>query len=219
MYGEVYYIPPDSDNFPDPDRVNGLGPAALGSNLLPQTIIQAYKLGYFPWDMEDGLIRWFHPNPRDVLFPDQIIVHKSMRPYLNQNKFDFKTNSAFEQVIDSCRDIPRNYGMGTWINDDFRNAYLQLHRMGLVHSAESWKDGRLAGGLYGVKMGKVFFGESMFARESNASKYALIKYGRQLHREGVRIIDCQYMSHHLSFMGATSITREMFITMLQHWIP
>lgn len=219
MYGEVYYIPPDSNNFPNPDRVNGIGPAVLGSNLNPSTIIKAYKMGYFPWDMEQGLIRWFHPNPRDVLFPDQVKIHKSMRPYLNQHKFDFKTNTAFEQVIDACRYIPRNYGLGSWINDDVRSAYLELHHMGVAHCAESWKNGRLVGGLYGLKLGKIFFGESMFARESNASKYALIKYSGQLHQEGVRLIDCQYMSHHLSFMGATSLTREVFIELLFQWIP
>lgn len=142
-----------------------------------------------------------------------------MRPYLNQRKFVFTIDRDFKQVIHQCGVIPRSYGRGSWINDEIEEAYGKLHQNGYAQSAEVWNNGNLVGGLYGIRMGKVFFGESMFAHESNASKYALIKYVQYLQKEGVRLIDCQSETRHLVTMGAESIPRKRFLELLREWIP
>lgn len=215
----MYLIPLNSNNFPPPDKVAAIGPVALGSNLYPETLLKAYKLGYFPWDAHRELICWHHPDPRLILFPEKIRISKSMRPYLNQQKFEFSIDKDFENVIYQCRFTPRNYGLGSWINDEIQEAYIQLHRMGKAQSAESWSEGKLVGGLYGIRLGKVFFGESMFTKKDNASKYAFIRYTQYLEKEGVRMIDCQSVTAHLLTLGAEAIPRHKFTDLLKQWIP
>jgi leucyl/phenylalanyl-tRNA--protein transferase len=141
-----------------------------------------------------------------------------MKTTINQQKFVFTINQAFEEVIDNCKKIERKNQDGTWINEDVKTAYIQLHKMGYAHSAETWLNNQLVGGLYGIKMGKIFFGESMFAKESNASKFALIHYVQQLQTEGIALIDCQVYTEHLESLGAKMIMREQFMQLIEHSI-
>jgi leucyl/phenylalanyl-tRNA--protein transferase len=141
-----------------------------------------------------------------------------MKTTINQQKFVFTINQAFEEVIDNCKKIERKNQDGTWINEDVKTAYIQLHKMGYAHSAETWLNNQLVGGLYGIKMGKIFFGESMFAKESNASKFALIHYVQQLQTEGIALIDCQVYTEHLESLGAKMIMREQFMQLIEHLI-
>jgi len=147
-----------------------------------------------------------------------LVVSKSMKNTINQQKFVFTINQAFEEVIDNCKKIERKNQDGTWINEDVKTAYIQLHKMGYAHSAETWLNNQLVGGLYGIKMGKIFFGESMFAKESNASKFALIHYVQQLQTEGIALIDCQVYTEHLESLGAKMIMREQFMQLIEHLI-
>lgn len=203
--------------FPPADEALSDGLLAIGGDLQVERLLLAYKTGIFPW-YDGDLPLWWHPNPRFVLLPDDLKVSKSMKTLLHQRKFRFTINQAFEQVIDNCKKIERKNQDGTWINEDVKNAYTQLHQLGYAHSAEAWFNGELVGGLYGIKMGKVFFGESMFARQSNASKYAFVKYVQQLQQEGTELIDCQVYTEHLESLGAKMIMREQFMQLLKHLI-
>ena len=200
-------------NFPQVDLAEPDGLLAIGGDLSEERLLSAYRKGIFPW-YEGSHILWWCPDPRFVLFPENLHISKSMRTLLNQRRFEFTLNQAFPQVISQCKTVPRKGQQGTWINDDVKRAYISLHKMGYAHSAEAWKDGQLVGGLYGIRMGKVFFGESMFSRESNASKYVFIKYVEQLRSEGVALIDCQVYTQHLESLGARMVPRKKFISLL-----
>ncbi|HEY6503604.1 MAG TPA: leucyl/phenylalanyl-tRNA--protein transferase [Chitinophagaceae bacterium] len=189
------------------------GLLAMGGDLSPQRLLLAYKSGIFPW-YEGEHILWWCPDPRFVLFPDKLKISKNMKPLLNRNEFDFTINKAFPQVIHQCKKITRPGQQGTWITDAVEKAYIKMHELGYAHSAEVWKDGELAGGLYGIKLGKVFFGESMFSKQSNASRFAFIKYVQQLKKENIRLIDCQVYTEYLESLGATMIPRKDFIQLL-----
>ncbi|MBX2930570.1 MAG: leucyl/phenylalanyl-tRNA--protein transferase [Chitinophagaceae bacterium] len=203
--------------FPPVEATSEDGLLAMGGDLQPERIIYAYQQGIFPW--YDGKIPlWWHPNPRFILLPQELKVSKSMQQLIKQHKFQFTINKAFEQVIVHCKKIPRKNQDGTWITDDVQNAYVQLHKMGYAHSAEVWDKEELVGGLYGIRMGKVFFGESMFSKKSNASKYAFIQYVQTLIQEGVELIDCQVYTEHLESLGAKMILREQFMQLLKHLI-
>lgn len=193
------------------------GLLAIGGDLSPERLLLAYRSGIFPWYEGDHIL-WWCPDPRFVLFPEDLKISKSMKPLLKRNEFEFTTNKAFAQVIHACKKIPRPGQLGTWITDEVEKAFIRMHKLGHAHSAEVWKDGELAGGLYGVRMGKVFFGESMFSKQSNASRYAFIKYTEQLKEEGVEMIDCQVYTEYLESLGATMILREDFIRLLQELI-
>lgn len=195
--------------FPPVSEALGDGLLAIGGDLKPERLILAYKNGIFPW-YDGDLPLWWNPNPRFVLFPEELVVSKSMKNTINQQKFVFTINQAFEEVIDNCKKIERKNQDGTWINEDVKTAYIQLHKMGYAHSAETWLNNQLVGGLYGIKMGKIFFGESMFAKESNASKFALIHYVQQLQTEGIALIDCQVYTEHLESLGAKMIMRTVY---------
>lgn len=203
--------------FPPVSEALGDGLLAIGGDLKPERLILAYKNGIFPW-YDGDLPLWWNPNPRFVLFPEELVVSKSMKNTINQQKFVFTINQAFEEVIDNCKKIERKNQDGTWINEDVKTAYIQLHKMGYAHSAETWLNNQLVGGLYGIKMGKIFFGESMFAKESNASKFALIHYVQQLQTEGIALIDCQVYTEHLESLGAKMIMREQFMQLIEHLI-
>jgi len=194
------------------------GLLAMGGDLSPERLIVAYRNGIFPWYEGDHVL-WWCPDPRFVLFPDEIKISKSVKPLLNRNEFDFTINKAFKQVIHQCKKIPRPGQEGTWITDEIEKAFIKLHELGFAHSAEVWKDGELAGGLYGIKLGQVFFGESMFSRQSNASRFAFIKYVQHLRNEGIELIDCQVYTEYLESLGATMILRKDFIRLLNQLIP
>lgn len=186
------------------------GLLAIGGDLSTDRLLLAYRSGIFPW-YEGKHILWWSPDPRFVLFPDELKVSKSMRQLIRKDAFEFTINKAFESVIANCKTIARPGQDGTWITEEVREAYGKLHRMGIVHSAEAWYEGELVGGLYGVRLGRAFFGESMFSKRSNASKYAFIRYVEQLRSEGVELIDCQVYTEHLESLGARMIPREEFI--------
>jgi len=195
--------------FPDvlaiPDDV-----VAIGGDLSIERLLLAYRSGIFPWFNEDEPILWWSPDPRCILYPEDLKVSKSMRPYLNQAKYSITFDQAFEDVIECCA-LPRKGQDGTWITDDIMTAYNSLHRLGLAHSVEVWKDKELVGGLYGVSLGKCFFGESMFCKATNASKLALIRLMQELSRRDFHFIDCQIFNEHLGSMGAIEIPRKRFL--------
>lgn len=196
-------------SFPPVHLAGPDGLLAIGGDLSVERLLLAYRNGIFPW-YEGEHILWWSPHPRFVLFSEELKVSKSMKQLLKQNDYDFTINMAFEKVIDNCKTITRKGQQGTWITNEVKKAYTVLHKTGFAHSAEVWNNGELAGGLYGVRLGNVFFGESMFSKESNASKYAFIKYVEQLKTEGVELIDCQVYTGHLESLGARMIPREEF---------
>ncbi|HLK28745.1 MAG TPA: leucyl/phenylalanyl-tRNA--protein transferase [Puia sp.] len=194
------------------------GLLAIGGDLSPERLLLAYRSGIFPW-YEGAHILWWSPEPRFVLFPDELKVSKSMHHLIKKNAFEFTINKAFSEVINNCKTISRHGQESTWITDEVKKAYIHLHELGFAHSAEAWNDNKLVGGLYGIRLGKAFFGESMFSKESNASKFALIKYVHALTLENVKIIDCQVYTEHLESLGARMIERQSFIEMLKNLIP
>nr|WP_304608077.1 leucyl/phenylalanyl-tRNA--protein transferase [Lentiprolixibacter aurantiacus] len=201
--------------FPPVSRANSEGLLAVGGDLSPERLILAYKNGIFPWFNEDSLILWWCPDPRMVLFPSRVRISKSMRKVIKSNIFEIRINTAFEEVIDFCASIPRAGQEGTWITDQMKNAYLKLYQLGMAKSYEVWQDDKLVGGLYGVDLGHVFCGESMFSLVDNASKFALIKLVEELEQKGYVLIDCQLYTPHLELMGAEEIPREAFLKYLK----
>jgi len=181
-------------------------------------LLEAYRYGIFPWYNEDDPICWWSPDPRFVLYPDQLHISKNMKQIIKKNQFDFTIDRAFEKVIRACSDVKRKDSNGTWISEAMLAAYCKLHKLGYAVSAEAWVDEKLVGGLYGIKMGKMFFGESMFSLLSNASKFAFIKLVQQLKSEGCCLIDCQMHTSHLESLGAVMIPRKQFIELLKQHI-
>lgn len=202
-------------SFPPVETADEEGLLLIGGQVTADRVVEAYRKGIFPWYSDDALPLWFSPNPRFVLFPDELRVSKSMHAVLSKELFSFRTNTAFSEVLGSCATTPRNGQEGTWITPAIETVYTQLHHRGLAHSAEAWKEDRLVGGLYGLRIGRVFFGESMFSRESNASKFAFIRYVQQLKAEGVELIDCQVYTEHLESLGARLIAREEYLERLK----
>jgi leucyl/phenylalanyl-tRNA--protein transferase len=205
-------------DFPEINSADENGLLAVGGNLSFGTLMNAYTKGVFPWYSPGEIIQWFSPDPRFVLFPDKIKVSHSMRNVLNQHLFKFTVNKAFARVIHHCRIAKRPNDTGTWISDEIENAYVNLFKKGFAHSAEAWQNNELVGGLYGVLIGKVFFGESMFANKSNASKFAFINWVNVLKKNGIALIDCQVYTPHLQSLGAEFISREAFNGLLKKWI-
>lgn len=196
--------------FPPVDEADSEGLLAIGGDLSVDRLLIAYKNGIFPW-FDGDMPLWWCPDPRFVLFPPDLQVSKSMQLLFKKRTFQFTTNKAFRDVIQHCKNVKRKDQDGTWITPEVEKAYTELHELGFAHSAEVWQDKKLVGGLYGIKMGKVFFGESMFSLVSNASKYAFISYIEQLKEEGIEIIDCQIYTAHLESLGAKMINRIDFI--------
>jgi len=203
------WFPPSTDTTED-------GLLAIGGDLCEERLLLAYKNGIFPW-FEDDLPLWWCPDPRFVLFPQELKVSKSMQQVLKSNLFHFKTNTSFEEVIHYCKTARRDHE-GTWITDEVEQAYIELHKKGYAHCAEAWQNDTLVGGLYGIRMGKVFFGESMFSLVSNASKFAFISYVWQLLTEGVALVDCQVYTRHLQSLGARMVSRKLFLDLLKTYI-
>ncbi|MBL7734414.1 MAG: leucyl/phenylalanyl-tRNA--protein transferase [Chitinophagaceae bacterium] len=193
------------------------GLLAMGGDLSPERLLLAYRSGIFPW-YEGRDILWWSPDPRFVLFPSELKISKSMQTLLNKQAFVFTINKAFSEVIYHCQQIDRKGQGGTWITEEVRAAYTIMHTLGYAHSAEAWLDGQLVGGLYGIRLGKVFYGESMFSQASNASKYAFISYVETLKQEGVQLVDCQVYTEHLESLGARMISRTQFVELLKLYL-
>lgn len=200
--------------FPDPNRADESGLLAVGGDLRPERLLRAYEQGIFPWPVAGEPLLWFSPDPRMVLEPHAIHVGRSLRKRLRRGDFEFRLDSDFEAVIGHCAETMRVGEKGTWITPEMRHAYLALHELGWAHSAESWREGNLVGGLYGVSLGSCFFGESMFAAESDASKVAFVRLVEQLAVWEFRLIDCQVRTDHLTRFGATEWPRSRFLAAL-----
>lgn len=207
------------DGFPPVERAlaepNGL--LAAGGDLSVERLLAAYRNGIFPWFSEDQPILWWSPDPRMVLFPAELRISRSLRKRLARRDYEVRADTAFEEVIAACA-APRKEDGGTWITDEMKDAYIALHRKGWAHSIETWIDGRLAGGLYGVALGRAFFGESMFTRVPDASKIALVHLVRQLARWSFGLIDCQMATAHLARFGAREIPRAAFMRRLANLV-
>lgn len=200
--------------FPPVEMADEDGLLAIGGDLSTERLLLAYYSGIFPWYNEDEPICWWSPDPRFVLYPHELKVSNSMKTVLQNGKYRLTTNRAFTQVIQSCKMVSRKGQHGTWISPAMQRAYTTLHELGFAHSAEAWQNGELVGGLYGIRLGNMFFGESMFSLSPNASKFAFINYVQQLQRENVQLIDCQLHTNHLESLGARMIPRKLFIETL-----
>ena len=209
----------DWANFPDVasalEEPNGL--VAAGGALTPEWLLAAYQRGIFPWFNEDEPILWWSPDPRLVLFPDEIRIHRSLRRVLRQHRFEVRIDSDFPAVVAACAK-PREPDSGTWILPAMQVAYCRMFELGYAHSVECWREGRLVGGLYGMALGRVFFGESMFSLETDASKVALVHLARLLAANDFAVIDCQMSTAHLLSMGAQEIPRNEFCAGLKRWV-
>ena len=204
----VDWFPPVEHALTSPD-----GLLAIGGDLRRERLLHAYRQGIFPWYSEGQPPLWWSPDPRCVLFPERFRRSRSLRRTLRREAFRVTVDEAFEQVLEACATVPRGGQDGTWITPDMSRAYAALHRAGDAHSVECWRDGTLAGGLYGVAIGRVFFGESMFSRRSDASKVALDR----LCRGGYALIDCQMSTPHLLSLGCECVSRASFVTQVERW--
>ena len=205
LKSELYFPPV---HLAEPD-----GLLAMGGDLSPERILLAYSKGIFPW-FEGDTPLWWATNPRFVIFPEELKVSKSMKQVLKSNAFTFTVNKDCMQVISHCGNVKRDGQRGTWITQDIKKTYFNLHQQGYVSSAETWQDGQLVGGLYGIRIGNVFCGESMFSLVNNASKYAFIKYVQLLKEDGVQLIDCQIYTPHLESLGGKMISLTDYLKYL-----
>jgi len=200
--------------FPDPRLAEPHGLLAYGGDLSPERLLSAYAHGVFPW-YQDEPILWFSPDPRMVLRPEELVVRRSLAKTLRGGRYTVRFDTAFEEVIRACAAVPRPGQDGTWITPDMIEAYCALHELGYAHSAESWYEGELVGGLYGVSLGAAFFGESMFARRGDASKVAFVKLVEQLRAWDFHFVDCQVPTEHLGGFGAREWPRDEFLDALE----
>ena len=207
---ELEYFP-----FPSVDKASPEGIVAMEGNLSPGMLLSAYKQGIFPWYSKGEPILWWSPNPRMVLFPENIHISKSMARNFKRGKFTFSMDNQFGEVINTCGDISRTHEDGTWITLEMEEAYIHLHKLGWGHSLEVWEDNELVGGLYGLSMGSVFFGESMFSKKTDASKAAFIILAQTLGILGFTMIDCQLYTSHLESLGAEKIDRQEYLKLLK----
>lgn len=205
LNSQELYFPDTSTALTAP---NGL--LAVGGDLSPERLIYAYQRGIFPWYEQDEPILWWSPDPRAVLIPSNIHISKSLAKCIRKQQFTVTCDKQFNQVIEHCAHATRKNQNGTWITDDVMNAYSHLHRLGIAHSVEVWQDQQLVGGLYGIGLGKLFFGESMFSLVSNASKMAFVALAQNVTRWGFPLIDCQVSNPHLTTLGSQLITRSVF---------
>ena len=204
----------DKRDFPAAQSARGDGLLAIGGDLSPRRLLRAYGRGIFPWYSEGEPLLWWSPDPRFVLFPAEFHVSRSLEKTLKRGIFSLTFDRAFSQVMNGCA-LPRPGQEGTWITAAMRDAYIALHRLGYAHSLEAWQEGRLAGGVYGISLGRCFFAESMFHRADNASKIALAALAGALHKMDFAFIDCQIPSLHLAAWGARAITRGRYLSLLR----
>lgn len=202
--------------FPHPSLAEDEGLLAVGGDLSPERLLLAYCNGIFPWFSDDEPILWWSPDPRFILYPGDIKISHSMKKLLRQNKFRITFDTCFKDVMQNCADLRKE--SGTWITDEMVDAYYRLHELGFAHSVETWYECNLVGGLYGISIGKCFFGESMFSTMSNASKAAIITLSRILEEKNFVMIDCQVYTEHLESLGAVSISRDSFLELIEQGI-
>lgn len=205
----------DRLEFPPLEHANSEGLLAVGGDLSPERLRLAYENGIFPWFNEDSLILWWSPDPRMVLFPEDLKISKSLRKVYESNRFRFTRNRHFKEVIEQCASVKRKGQQGTWITGAMKQAYLKLHDIGLAISFEVWEGKELVGGLYGIDLGDVFCGESMFSLKSNASKCAFIYLVKKLREKHYKLLDCQLYTPHLESLGAREIPRCDFLKILK----
>ncbi|OGQ93567.1 MAG: leucyl/phenylalanyl-tRNA--protein transferase [Desulfobacula sp. RIFOXYA12_FULL_46_16] len=205
-------------DFPPAWLARSDGLLCIGGDLSAQRILLAYEKGIFPWFSENEPILWWSPDPRLVLFPENIKVSRSLKKSIKKNTFHLTMDHSFEETILSCAKPRRKEYAGTWLVEEMIEAYIQLHKLGYAHSIETWKDDRLVGGLYGICLGGIFFGESMFSFEDDASKTALTALARHLEQHRFDLIDCQVTTNHLLSMGATEISRNTYLDIIQRSI-
>jgi leucyl/phenylalanyl-tRNA--protein transferase len=218
IFDDEYYIPElrkSSHEFPDPKMAGDEGLLAFGGDLNPNRILKAYRTGIFPWFNPHDPILWWSPNPRMLLYPKDFKVGKSFRRVLRNKGFEVKFDHNFEMVIDVCGDIPRPNQEGTWLTQEMKEAYIELHDMGFAHSVETYYNGELVGGLYGIAMGRAFFGESMFSLMPDASKVALKALSSICVKKSYDFIDCQVETPHMLKWGAKLVDRETFLEQLE----
>lgn len=201
--------------FPPLQQANAEGLLAVGGDLSPERLLLAYQSGIFPWFNEDDLILWWTPDPRMVLYPHKLKVSKSMQKIIKSNQFRLTKNTCFDEVVEQCAKLKRKGQEGTWITPKMKEAYGLLNEKGFAKSYEVWQEDKLVGGLYGIDLGDVFCGESMFSLVSNASKFAFIKLAQELEKKQYKLIDCQIHTKHLESLGAEEIPREKFIKILK----
>lgn len=200
--------------FPDPHLAGPEGLLAVGGDLSPERLLLAYSLGIFPWYGPGEPLLWWSPDPRCVLIPEQVHVSRRLERTLRRGVFSVTCNRAFDRVVAACADVRKSTGEGTWLGPEMQAAYRELHRLGYAHSIEAWHAGELAGGLYGVALGRFFFGESMFHRVADASKVVLVALCRHLKERHFELLDCQVPNPHLDRMGATGLPRAAFLERL-----
>ncbi len=204
----------DRLEFPPVEEADLWGALAVGGDLSPERLLLAYRSGIFPWYNEGQPIVWYSPDPRFVLYPDRLRVARRMRSVLNQQPFEVTYDTQFSEVIRNCQQIKRPNQPGTWITEAMRAAYIRLHQLGHAHSVEVWQDSRLVGGVYGIALGSLFFGESMFSLVNNASKIGFITLVRRLQQREFTLIDCQVATPHLAQWGAEPISRAHYLSEL-----
>jgi leucyl/phenylalanyl-tRNA--protein transferase len=209
----MVFVLDDNTDFPPASMAEPDGLLAIGGDLAPERLLKAYPSGIFPW-YEGEHILWWSPDPRFVLFPEEFKKSKTVSKLEAKGEFTFTINQAFREVIHHCRSVKRPGQDGTWITEAVERSFLELHKMGYAHSAEAWQGERLVGGLYGIRMGRVFFGESMFSLEPHASRFAFTKFVDHLKSEAVILIDCQVYTPYLESFGARMIAREEFLRLL-----
>lgn len=202
--------------FPPVEHAEEDGLLAVGGDLLPQRLLTAYTVGIFPWYSAEDPIMWWSPDPRLVLYPEDLRISKSMKQVFRKEQFKITFDTDFKTVIDQCSKVPRRGQDGTWITTEMKMAFQRLHELGFAHSVEVWENEKLVGGLYGLSVGRVYFGESMFMKVSNASKAGFIQLVSGLKQLDFGLIDCQVRTNHLVSLGAVEITRQEFIKQLSH---
>ena len=213
---KIYLLDEKNFDFPTHTMMNN-DLVAIGGDFHPQRLVNAYENGIFPWFIDEyNYIHWYSPQKRMVLYPEKIKVSKSLKKTIQSRKFVIKSNENFEEVIKNCSDIKRKHENSSWISKEFIEAYTQLFELGIAHSIETYFDNELVGGLYGVMVGDVFCGESMFSKVSDASKVALYHLCSQAIQNGIKLIDCQVYNDHLASLGAFEIKREEYLKILKH---
>lgn len=211
----LYQLDPEYPGFPDPEESEPDGLLAIGGDLSPERLLTAYANGIFPWYDEGQPLLWWSLDPRMVLFPDEFRYSKSLRRVVRSGRYEVRTDTAFEAVMRHCAAVPREGQDGTWITDDMVEAYTRLHDLGLAHSFETYCDGKLVGGLYGISLGRFFFGESMFHTLPDASKTAFVHLVQYACEHGFKLIDAQQQTRHLASLGARPIPRSQYLSILR----
>ena len=214
----VYQLIPDNNLFPPAEEAESDGLLAVGGDLTKKRLLAAYRLGIFPWYEVGQPILWWCPDPRLVLFPEDLKISRSLGKVLRKEEFEIRFDSSFENVIKACANVRTEQGKDTWIIPEMQQAYTELHQEGYAHSVESWRNGELVGGLYGISLGQCFFGESMFSTVNDSSKVALVALAEFSKQVGIKIIDCQMTTQHLLSLGAQEIDRKSFLRKLNQYL-